>query len=226
MIHQAADRMAALGARRCGPSAFDDGGTLIRIDAQATGQIALRIEIAPASPNSVIEALAANPEVGWSHALTLSGKLARRVVLSPRQWMVPQQLRQRLDELRGGVRDASHAAESALVADFWDASECATDDTGANALAAFLLSSDAASWDGCRHRIAAPLPSAVRSASLVGPNLVGRRHYRRHVSAVARALYARPDAAHRLLCNLLHTQAGGAQPSEMTDVLVLGPHRK
>jgi len=199
MIEAFCEQVRPFGARRCDLDAIEYRGAAIHVVSRPTGHIGCSFDVGPAARNTLLEALARNPERGWSNVLLPSGVLARRMVLSPREWLAPLCLHARIEELCGGRADPSRAAERLRVVTLWNGSCCEPDEACAISAAAFLLRRDASAWDGTRHLTDSSAPAAVWTASVAGPSLVRWRSRSRQESGVLRSLRQTPDAARRLL---------------------------
>jgi hypothetical protein len=202
VIEKAFSQIVKVGGRRVGPRAAAWAEAVLLLDVHRSGVAELRAEVPPDHDPDWWSALHANPEVGWTYALTECGRLQRRDLLAPRCWMSTEALRSRVDALVAGVPAPGRAPERRRLVRLWDISQSPPDPISAAAAIAFLLRRNALGLDGCRHRLEGCKLESVWHSTLVGQRLESRLERNREEAAVVRALRQQADAARAVLHQL------------------------
>jgi len=184
MIERALDQILRLGGERRGRGEAVWQDQLVQLNVHRNGVAELRVELPPNPEHSWRRALHANPEVGWTYALSERGRLQRR------------------DVLVAGVPAGGRAAEQQRLVRIWNAIPSPPDPVSALAAVAYLLRRNALGLDGCRHRLDGLELDSVWRSVLVGRNLQARGPRNREEASVVRALRQRADAGSALLAQL------------------------
>jgi hypothetical protein len=199
MAQRFTDQLAAAGAEILDLERSSWRRAAMSVHAHDCGLAELTIHSGQATTSAgLIDAIARNPEVGWSFVVPESARVARRLVLAPKVWMRRDALADAIDRFVGGARDSTAAPHRVPL--FPLRTTAQREAVGPAAAATALVLLHRASRDLRDTRCVLPLGSeTLWEAQLVGPTESVLRSRRRELARALRPLWTRPDIAQRLL---------------------------